>query len=80
MEKVALEHNKTLAPLADNLLLTVSGLDSLCFAILITRLDDMLGVDPFADGDVDSSPETIGELITNYERLIAKVSGENSGI
>ena len=31
----------------DDLVLLDSGLDSLCFAILVARLEDELGVDPF---------------------------------
>jgi hypothetical protein len=48
-EKVAAEQKKTLSPLTDDLLLLNSGLDSLCFAILVARLEDEIGVDPFTD-------------------------------
>ena len=40
IREVAAEQGKTLAPLADELPLTESGLDSLCFAILVARLED----------------------------------------
>ncbi len=39
-QQVAREQDKRLAPLTDNLSLLDSGLDSLCFAILVTRLQD----------------------------------------
>src|SRR5215471_3680828 len=45
-EQVATEQSKSLAPLADDLPLLDSGLDSLCFAIIVARLEDRLGVDP----------------------------------
>jgi len=44
IEKVAAEQNKTLAPLTDDLALLESGMDSLCFAILVTRLEDVDGL------------------------------------
>ena len=46
-KRVAQEQDKRLAPLTDGLELLNSGLDSLSFAILVTRLEDSLGVDPF---------------------------------
>ena len=48
---VASEQDKTLAPLTDDLVLLNSGLDSLCFAILVTRLEDELGFDSFTISD-----------------------------
>jgi acyl carrier protein len=39
--------HKQLAPLYDDLVLVDSGLDSLCFAIVVARLEDALGIDPF---------------------------------
>ena len=41
---VAASQKKTLAPLTDDLSLHDSGLDSLCFAILVARLEDILAV------------------------------------
>jgi len=67
IEKVASEQNVKLAPLRDDLVLLDSGLDSLCFAILVARLEDTLGVDPFsASGDV-SFPVTLGDFVKAYE-------------
>ena len=66
-ERVAKEQNKELAPLSDELVLLDSGLDSLCFAVIVARLEDELGVDPFsAAGDVDF-PLTVGEFIRFYQ-------------
>ena len=65
--EVALEQNKPLAPLTDNLGLLDTGLDSLCFAIVVARLEDQLGVDPFSsDGEIDF-PVTVGDFIRLYE-------------
>ncbi len=47
IEAVASEQGKPLKPLVDDLVLLDSGLDSLCFAILVTRLEDEVGFDPF---------------------------------
>jgi acyl carrier protein len=65
--KIADEQNITLAPLHDNLVLLNSGLDSLCFAILVSRLEDTLGVDPFSASDNVSFPVTLGDFVKAYE-------------
>lgn len=64
--KVAEEHGRTLANLSDDLPLLESGLDSLCFAVVVTRLEDSLGVDPFAAEEV-LFPTTFGEFVQMYE-------------
>jgi len=66
-EQVAKEQRKTLAPLADDLVLLDSGLDSLCFAIIVARLEDALGVDPFSASDDVALPTTVGEFVKFYE-------------
>jgi hypothetical protein len=53
--------------LKDDLLLSESGLDSLWFAIVVARLEDVLGFDPFADVDGSSFPVTLGDFIAIYE-------------
>ena len=50
-QQVAREQDRMLAPLSDELKLIQSGLDSLSFAIIVARLEDSLGVDPFNDTD-----------------------------
>jgi acyl carrier protein len=67
IEQVAKEQKKTLRPLADDLRLLDSGLDSLCFAILVARLEDKLGFDPFTAGDDVEFPVTLGDFIRAYE-------------
>ncbi|HLW92711.1 MAG TPA: acyl carrier protein [Roseiarcus sp.] len=71
VEKIAKEQKKTLAPLADNLPLLESGLDSLCFAILVARLEDTVGVDPFANSEDGRFPVTFGEFVKFYENAAA---------
>jgi acyl carrier protein len=44
-----------------------SGLDSLCFAILVARLEDALGADPFTSAASTRFPVTIGEFIAFYD-------------
>ena len=67
LEEVAKEQDKTLPPLSDDLALLDSGLDSLCFAIIVARLEDTLGFDPFSTADDVHFPVTVGEFIRFYE-------------
>jgi hypothetical protein len=66
-QKVAEEQDKQLAPLVDSLTLLDSGLDSLCLAIVVARLEDVLGLDPFSIGEDTGIPVTVGEFIEFYE-------------
>ena len=68
-KQVAQEQNKRLAPLTDGLELLNSGLDSLCFAILVIRLEDSLGLDPFAAAEDDQFPVTFGDFVNLYEHV-----------
>jgi len=67
MEEVAREHGKSLAPLDDDLVLANSGLDSLGFAVLVARLEDTLGVDPFTAAEDAFFPVTLGDFVKVYE-------------
>jgi hypothetical protein len=67
IENVAAEQKKKIAPLRDDLILTESGLDSLCFAILVARLEDELGADPFTASEEVYFPKTLGEFVGLYE-------------
>jgi aryl carrier-like protein len=68
-KQVAQEQNKRLAPLTDGLDLLNSGLDSLCFAILVSRLEDSLGLDPFATSEDAQFPVTFGDFVNLYEHV-----------
>jgi acyl carrier protein len=67
MTQVAREHGKMLAPLRDDLVLLDSGLDSLGFAVLVARLEDTLGVDPFTTAEDAMFPLTFGDFVKVYE-------------
>jgi hypothetical protein len=43
-------------------------LDSLCFAIIVARLEDSLGVDPFSTAEELTFPVTLGEFVALYEQ------------
>jgi acyl carrier protein len=66
-EQVAKEKKVRLQPLTDDLILVESGLDSLSFAIIVARLEDELGVDPFsADEDLEI-PIRFADFVRIYE-------------
>jgi acyl carrier protein len=69
--QVAQEQGKRLAPLTDDLELLNSGLDSLCLAILVSRLEDALGVDPFTASEDALFPVTFGDFVSFYEHAAA---------
>jgi acyl carrier protein len=66
MTTVAAEQGRTLAPLTDELVLLDSGLDSLSFAILVARLEDALGFDPFAASEDFAFPITLEDFVAFY--------------
>ncbi len=70
IESIATQQNKKLPTLNDDLVLMNTGLDSLCFAILVARLEDRLGIDPFATADDLDFPVTLGEFVRIYEHAV----------
>jgi acyl carrier protein len=70
-ERVAREQDKILAGLSDGTVLLDSGLDSLCFAIIVARLEDQLGVDPFTVSEDVYFPVTLGDFIKFYQDAAA---------
>jgi acyl carrier protein len=72
--EVAKEQRKTLAPLSNDLGLLDIGLDSLCFAIIVARLEDQLGVDPFSTEEKIDFPVTVGDFICLYEHAAASAT------
>jgi len=73
IEQVAEEQQVKLPPLSDDLVLLDSGLDSLGFAILVARLEDTLGVDPFTASDDVYFPVTLGDFVRVYENAAKSV-------
>jgi hypothetical protein len=47
-----------------------SGLDSLCFAIIVSRLETVLGVDPFIENTDAPFPANLGEFVRFYENAV----------
>jgi len=66
-ETTAADQERELQPLTDELPLLESGLDSLCFAMIVAQLEDDLGVDPFSDLNDAAFPATFAEFVQLYE-------------
>jgi acyl carrier protein len=67
IQEIAAGNNTPLPPLTDDLVLLDSGLDSLAIAILVARLEESLGFDPFTESDDVAYPVTLGDFISFYE-------------
>ena len=68
---VAAQQKKKIGPFDENSPLLGIGLDSLCFAILVARLEERFDVDPFESAEMNSLPMTVGDLVEMYERVVA---------
>jgi acyl carrier protein len=66
-EQVAQEQKRKLARLSDDLKLLDSGLDSLSFALIVARLEDAVGFDPFDTEQDTKFPVTFGDFVRLYE-------------
>ena len=66
-EQVAKEQSRKLARLSDDLKLLDSGLDSLSFALIVARLEDAVGFDPFDSDENVKFPVTFGDFVNLYE-------------
>jgi acyl carrier protein len=71
IQQIAEEQKVTLPPLQDDLSLHDTGFDSLAFAILVARLEDDLGIDPFTIAEDAAFPSTVGEFVRVYENVPA---------
>ena len=58
--------------LTDDLVLLETELDSLGFAVLVTRLDETLGFDPFTEMDEPVYPSTFGSLLRSTSGTLPK--------
>lgn len=65
--QVAIEHKKAVPPLNDGLHLVECGLDSLGLAVVVARLEEQLGLDPFRDSPDWTFPVTLGDFIALYQ-------------
>ena len=71
MKRIAEEQQVALPQLDDDLLLHETGFDSLAFAILVARLEDDLGIDPFTISENAAFPLTVGDFVRVYENVPA---------
>ena len=55
--------------ITDDLVLLETELDSLGFAVLVTRLEETLGYDPFSMMTEPVYPTTFGEFVAVYEQF-----------
>ena len=76
IKDVANEQGKRLVPLTDDVALLECGLDSLCLAVLIVRLEECLGCDPFSELGAHA-PLTVGDFIRAYEAVDSAASGQS---
>lgn len=66
-EQVAIEQHRKLSRLSPELRLLDSGLDSLSIALIVARLEDALGFDPFDSTEELTFPVTFGDFVKLYE-------------
>ena len=71
IKQVAAENSIALPVVSDSVKLLETGLDSLCLAVIVARLEDELGVDPFNTSDDMAYPITIGDFIAIYQHALA---------
>ena len=67
IQQIAEDNRKRLPALTDDLVLLDSGLDSLAIAILVARLEETLGFDPFTESNDVAYPVTLGDFIRFYD-------------
>lgn len=69
MKEIAAESGVELVShLDENTVLLDSGLDSLGFAVLVARLEEELGYDPFSMMDEPVYPKRFGEFVDIYRK------------
>jgi acyl carrier protein len=66
-EQVATEQHRKLSKLYPELKLLDCGLDSLSFALIVAKLEDALGFDPFDAMEEMKFPVTYGDFVKLYE-------------
>ena len=66
-EQVAIEQHRKLSRLSPELKLLDCGLDSLSFALIVARLEDALGFDPFDAAEEMKFPVSYGDFVKLYE-------------
>jgi acyl carrier protein len=77
IREIASENGKTVGDLSDKAALLDSGLDSLGIAILVARLEETLGFDPFTQSDDVFYPVTVGDFIRFYENAAGAAAADS---
>jgi len=72
IQEVANMRGTEVVDLSDETILLESGLDSLGFAILVAKLEEDLGYDPFVLMDLPVYPRTFNDFIEVYQRFSPK--------
>ncbi len=67
IQQIADENGLGLVSLTDDTVLTESGLDSMAMAILVVRLEEELGLDPFAEDNTFPAVATLADFVKFYE-------------
>jgi acyl carrier protein len=68
IQEIARENGVEAPALIDELPLMDSGLDSLALAVLVARLEEVLGLDPFTEADDFPDVVTLGDFVRFYEK------------
>lgn len=68
IESITTAHEKRMPPITEDVVIMDTEFDSLCFALLVARMEDITGIDPFAEMDMADLPVTIGDLVALYDR------------
>lgn len=76
---VLLEQNGTIRRVEMGDLLSDLNMDLLFLAVLVTRLEDRLGIDPFSSLDEFEFPLTVGEFADLYEHAAVNESRRLAG-
>lgn len=77
IREIAAENGTRVVDLADSVALLDSGLDSLGIAILVARLEESLGLDPFTQSDDVFYPVTIGDFVRFYENALGPSAADS---
>jgi acyl carrier protein len=67
IQQIAVDNGIDLPPLTDDVVFVELGLDSLAIAILVVRLEETLGFDPFNERDDFPHIVTLGDFVRFYE-------------
>jgi acyl carrier protein len=74
LETIEFRGSDLLDEITDESVLLATGLDSLGFAILVSRLEEDLSYDPFVLMDEPFYPKTFGEFVKVYEQFKEKAA------